>query len=300
MARFPDEAACLEHLKNVRYGERHQCTKCGKVAKYYRVKARRSYECEHCGHQIYPTAGTPFENTRTPLQDWFWVMFMFCTTRNGVAAKEVQRQLGVTYKTAWRMCNLIRQYMGYVDGDSRLGGSGGGSKIVEIDKAFIGGVDKQGEDDKAVVIGFAERGGDVLARHIPNRKQATVIPQVMTWVKHGSRVMTDDARAFMHRDMHHFRHEVINHSEGEYVRGHIHTNTIESFWGTVKRSISGTYIHVSKKWLQTYLSEAEFRHNLRKQPGLMFDLLLQAFPAPGEVHPITSPTIKRRISEPPF
>ena len=120
--RFPDEDACLTHLMRNRFGERLTCFKCQKQATYYRVKARRSFECEHCGYQVYPTAGTPFEKTRTSLRDWFYVMFLFCETRNGVAAKEVLRQLGVTYKTAWRMCHLIRLYMGYVDGDTPIGG----------------------------------------------------------------------------------------------------------------------------------------------------------------------------------
>lgn len=295
MERFPTEEACLEHLMRTRYGERLTCAKCGKDAHYYRVAARRAYSCEHCGQQIYPTAGTPFENTRTSLRDWFWVMFMFTTTRNGVAAKEVQRQLGVTYKTAWRMCNLIRQYMGYVDGDKRLGGGGGGAPVVEVDHAFIGGYDRIGTDDKMIVLGMAERGGDVLTRVIPNRSRKSVVPKLLTWVKHGTRLMSDDERVFNAAELEQiFRHEMVNHSEGEYVRGDVHTNTIETFWGVVKRSINGTYIHVSPKWLQTYLSEAEFRHNLRKQPHLMFDLLMLAFPKAGEAHGITSPTVKRR------
>ena len=140
LERFPDDDSCLDHLMDTRYGKRHECGKCGKLANHHRVKARRCYECDFCGYQVYPTAGTPFENTRTSLRDWFHVMFMFTTSRNGVSAKEVQRTIGVTYKTAWRMCNLIRQYMGYVDGDNSLGGKGGG--IVEADKAFIGGRDK--------------------------------------------------------------------------------------------------------------------------------------------------------------
>ena len=127
--RFPDDDSCLTHLMRVRFGERLTCFKCQKKATYYRVKERRCFTCEHCGYQVYPTAGTPFESTRTPLRDWFFVMFLFTTSRNGVAAKEVQRQLGVTYKTAWRMCNLIRKYMGYVDSDFPLGGPG---KTVEI------------------------------------------------------------------------------------------------------------------------------------------------------------------------
>jgi ribosomal protein L37AE/L43A len=123
--RFPTEDACLEHLMRTRYGQRHVCAKCEREAKYYRVKARRSYECEHCGHQVYPTAGTPFQKTRTSLRDWFHVMFLFCASRNGVSAKEIQRTIGVTYKTAWRMAKLIRAYMAYVDGDDALGGPDG-------------------------------------------------------------------------------------------------------------------------------------------------------------------------------
>ena len=120
--RFPDEDSCLTRLMRNRFGERFTCFKCQKQATYYRVRGRRSFECEHCGYQVYPTAGTPFEKTRTSLRDWFYVMFLFCEMRNGVAAKEVQRQLGVTYKTAWRMCHLIRLYMGYVDGNAPIGG----------------------------------------------------------------------------------------------------------------------------------------------------------------------------------
>lgn len=144
--RFPDDDTCLDHLMRVRYGERLTCFKCLRDSRYYRVKSRRSYECEHCGYQVYPTAGTPFEQTRTSLRDWFYVMFLFCASRNGVAAKEVERQLGVTYKTAWRMCRLIRLYMGEVDGDAPLGGPTSDKGVVEIDKAFIGGKDKQGRE----------------------------------------------------------------------------------------------------------------------------------------------------------
>jgi hypothetical protein len=119
--RFPTEESCLEHLMRTRYGETHDCKGCGKEARYYRVKARRSYACEYCGHQVYPTAGTPFDRTRTALRDWFFVMLQFCSSPNGVVAKDVERQLSVTYKTAWRMCHEIRKYMAVVDGDDSTG-----------------------------------------------------------------------------------------------------------------------------------------------------------------------------------
>ena len=269
-----------------RYGERLECSKCGKQAKYHRIKKRRAYECEYCGNQVYPTAGTPFDKTRTPLTDWFLVMFMFCASRNGVSAKEVQRTIGVTYKTAWRMCNRIRQYMGYVDGDAPLGGSGGG--IVEADEAFIGGRDKQGQDDKAVVLGISERGGDVITRVIPSRRTDHVLEPMTQWIRKGTRIATDEARMYKDLPMYGYKHGTVNHSQKEWVVGDIHTNNSEAFWGSVKRGIEGTYISVSKKWLQTYLWEFEYRQNLRKQPHLMLELLLQAFPRPeAALSPLT-------------
>lgn len=275
--RFPDDDTCLNHLMRTRFGERLTCFQCQKQATYYRAKARRSFACEHCGYQVYPTAGTPFESTRTPLRDWFYVMFLFCASRNGVAAKEVERQLGVTYKTAWRMCNLIRKYMGYVDGDAPLGGPG---KTVEADETFIGGRDLDGKpDDKAVVLGMVERGGDVLTRHVLNRAEGNLLPHIVKFVKPGSRLHTDDWKGYRSlMERYGYDHETVNHSEKEYVRGDVHTNTIEGFWSNVKRGIKGTYVHVSKKHLTSYLREFEYRHNLRRTPYLMFDCLLAAFP----------------------
>lgn len=274
--RFPDDDSCLDHLMETRHGKRHVCAKCDKLSGFHRVRSRRCYECDHCGYQVYPTAGTPFESTRTSLRDWFTVMFMFCASRNGVSAKEVQRTIGVTYKTAWRMCNLIRQYMGYVDGDNPVGGRDGG--IVEADKAFFGGHDKRGEDDKAVVLGMSERGGDTITMVIPSKKARHVMPKILEWVRPGSRIATDEALAFSELKDNGYQHGSVNHSAGQYVSGQVHTNTIEAFWGHVKRSIKGTYVNVSPKWLQTYLWEFEYRQNMRKQPHLMFELLLQAFP----------------------
>lgn len=275
--RFPDEDSCLNHLMRTRFGERLTCFKCLKDATYYRTRGRRSFTCEHCGYQVYPTAGTPFESTRTPLRHWFYVMFLFCASRNGVAAKEVERQLGVTYKTAWRMCNLIRRYMGYVDGDFPVGGPG---KIVEADETFIGGKDTKEEgDDKAVVLGMVERGGDVVARHIQDRSARNIGPNVTKYVKPGSRLHTDDWTGYqVLTERHGYEVETVNHSAKEYVRGDVHTNSIEGFWANVKRGISGTYVWVSKKHLQSYLHEFEYRHNLRQTPYLMFDCLLAAFP----------------------
>ncbi|HEX8166520.1 MAG TPA: IS1595 family transposase [Beijerinckiaceae bacterium] len=274
--RFPTEDSCLDHLMRTRFGERFVCFKCLKESRYYRVKSRRCFECERCGYQVYPTAGTPFEKTRTSLRDWFLVMFLFTTSRNGVAAKEVQRQIGVTYKTAWRMCREIRKYMGYVDGDHTLGGDGG-TGVVELDHTFVGGRDRMGHDDKAIVLGMIEREGDVITRVVPAQDHFEVTPHLYKFVTKSAEVMTDEARAFRAACAI-YQHATVNHEQKEWARGRVHTNNIEAFWAVVQRSIAGTYISVSKKHLQKYLWEFEFRQNLRKVPHLMFDLLLASFP----------------------
>lgn len=279
-ARFPDDDACLEHLKIVRYGHTLHCesVKCaGREAKYYRAKGRRAYACEFCGHQIYPTAGTPFHASRTSLKDWFFVMHLFCASRNGVAAKEVQRQIGVTYKTAWRMCHLIRLYMGFVDGDYPMGG--GGSFGVEMDETFIGGRDKQGEDDKKIVVGIIERGGDLITRQLPTKEGWLIHMLMDQWIKPGARVFTDSARHYTHGPEK-FNIETVDHSKKEWTRGDAHTNNIEAFWNILKRGINGTYIAVSSRHLQKYLWEFEYRYNQRHAPHLMMETLLQAFPKP--------------------
>jgi transposase len=275
--RFPTEDSCLEHLMRTRYGARHDCERCGREASFYRVKARRSYACEHCGGQVYPTAGTPFDRTRTPLRDWFFVMFQFCASRNGVAAKEVERQLGVTYKTAWRMCHLIRQYMGEVDGDEPMGGP---FKRVEIDETFVGGYKAGGMGGvgKSVVLGMMERGGDVMTHVVPDRRSGTLLPVIKANVRAHSEVHTDELRAYGGIGTMGYWHKTVNHNREEYVSPTGTTvNSIEGFWANVKRGINGTHIHVSPKHLPKYLGEFEYRWNMRRTPHLMLDRLMASF-----------------------
>jgi len=278
--RFPTEDSCLEHLMRTRFGERHDCDKCGKSAKYYRAKKRRSYACEYCGHQVYPTADTPFHRTRTSLRDWFYIMFMFTTSRNGVAAKEVQRQIGVTYKTAWRMCHEIHKYMAQVDGDDTLGGDG---TEVEIDETFIGGA-RPGKgpgrhlENKTIVLGMLQRGGDVMTRIVSNVRKTTLLPVIEENVEKGGKVHTDHLASYVAlRDMG-YSHERVNHNAGQYVgKTGTHVQSIEGFWAQLKRGINGTHIHVSGKHLWKYLGEFEFRYNRRHAPHGMLDELLCAF-----------------------
>lgn len=277
--RFPTEDSCLDHLMRVRYGDRHDCAKCGKSAHFYRVKARRSYACEYCGYQLYPTAGTPFDRTRTSLRDWFYVMFLFCTSRHGVAAKEVERQLGVTYKTAWRMCHEIRKYMGSLDSDDPLGGEG---EIVEIDETLIGGsVSGKGSGYKAnktCVVGMQERGGELITRVVPSRHKGAMHAVINSHVLPGTTVNTDGFGGYKDLTHNGYKHRTVDHKAGEYAtpdgRG---VNTVEGFWAQLKRGINGTHIHVSGKHLPKYLGEFEYRWNMRFAPHLMLDRLMYSF-----------------------
>jgi transposase len=287
---FPTDDACLEDLVRVRYGVRDPC-RCNRESTYHRVVGRRCYECASCGFQVYPTAGTPFEATRTGLRDWLFVMFLFCASRNGVAAKEVQRQLGVTYKTAWRMCRLIREHMAMADGDFPLGGNAPKSPVVEVDETFIGGETLDGAvhkmDNKSIVLGMIERGGKVVTRVVPNVKADTLVLYVLEYVKSGTRVATDENASYFDVWREGCWHASVIHSLKECVGDDVHTNTMEVFWANVKRGAKGTYVHVSEKYLQTYLCEFEFRHNLAKAPHLMIEALLRAFVQPRLPSPAT-------------
>ncbi len=274
--RFPDEETCLRHLFEARFGQDFSCPKCARPSKWFRIKAERAYSCQWCGHHLHPTVGTPFEKTRTPLQLWFYAIFLFTTTRNGVAAKELERQLGVTYKTAWRMADLIRKHMADVDGDDMLGGFG---RVVEADETFIGGhkAGGQGGKGKAVVFGTLERGGRIVNEVVPNRRGENLLPHVADHVAPGSEIHTDEHRGYIDLAFEGYRHERVNHSAGEYTRGHVSVNSLEGFWSQLKRSIQGTHIHVSQKHLWKYAKEAEFRFNRRDRPQSMLDDLLTTF-----------------------
>ena len=278
--RFPTEDSCLDHLFQVRYGHDFNCPKCDRPAKYSRVKGRRSYQCNWCANNLYPTAGTPFDRTRTSLRDWFYVMFLFTTTRNGVAAKRVQRELGVTYKTAWRMCHQIRIYMAELDSDDPLGGVG---EVVEIDETLVGGVVRgKGRgpqlQNKSVVLGMLEKGGELITRVVPNRREHHLLPVIQLYVLPGSAVHTDQGASFQNLGDLGFRHTRVNHKIHEYVGPTGCTvNRLEGFWSMLKRGISGTHIHVSPKHLAKYLGEFEYRWNMRAVPHLMLDRLLHSF-----------------------
>lgn len=272
--RFPTDAACLEHIFKLRYGPEARCPKCGK-GKLYRLAKEPAWSCSRCGNHVHPMVGTPFALTRTPLQKWFYAIYLFSMSRHGVSAKELQRQLGVTYKTAWRMGHEIRKFMTKVDGDDQLSGH------VEIDETYIGGYRKgepgRGSSNKMIVMGMLERGGKLMTRLISTTDRKTLLPQILRNVKPGSTISTDEWNAYKALPKHGYVHGRVNHSKEEWVDGIHHTNSIEGVWSILKRSIQSTHIHVSRKHLWKYLGEFEYRFNMRGTPEFMFSRLLLSF-----------------------
>lgn len=271
--RFPTDDSCLQEVFNHRFGTLKVCPSkdCQREAKFHKVRGRRCFECQWCGHQLYPTKNTPFEKTTTPLADWFYVIYLMTATRSGVSAKEVERQLGVTYKCAWRMCHQVRKLMGVRDG-SVLSGH------VEVDETYNGGKRKgkrgRGAEGKSVVFGMLEREGEIRAEVVENVKKLTLMPIVEQHVVKGSRVSSDELKSYNGLMAAGYQHGTVNHSAKEFVRGDDHTQSIEGFWSRLKLSIRGTHIHVSKQHLQKYVDEFAFRFNEREEPAAMFDRLL--------------------------
>ena len=281
--QFPDDDACLEHLKEQRFPKGVAfCEKCQKDRKHHRVSGRPAYACDYCGSMISPMAGTIFEHSATSLRLWYYAMYLMASTRCGISAKQIQRETGVTYKTAWRMFKQIRSLLG---DDDKLEGPA----AVEIDEMYHGGKCKGsrgrpmvGDKQKIPVFGIAQRStknrlGRVLAFATPDVKKATIMSIVKEKVLPKSTIFTDDYAIYDDLDRHRneYVHRRINHAAKVWVTGDIHTNTIEGFWSLVKRGIGGVYHQVSQKYLQNYLNEYSFRYNRRDQGNLLFNAILK-------------------------
>ena len=282
MRDFPDDATCLEWLWRQRFADdsgRTFCPKCEQPRKFHRVRSRPSYSCDSCGHHIHPTAGTIFHRSATSLHLWFYAMYLMTSTRCGISAKQVERELGVTYKTAWRMCNLIRNELMRQDDDAPLSGR------VEMDETSIGGKPRAGQvrtrrearmwaEAMPTVFAMVEREGRVHARLVPDRSGPTLGAIAKTRVLPDAVIYTDDFRGYRRFGRDFAGHRRINHSARIYVSGEIHTNTIEGFFGNLKAGIKGNYRAVSTKWLQGYVNEYVWRYNHRRDGRAMFETLL--------------------------
>ncbi|HXY46129.1 MAG TPA: IS1595 family transposase [Acidimicrobiales bacterium] len=288
MHDFPDDESCLQWLWQTRYavneqGTEAQCEKCECITEFKRYatkQQRQSWTCTQCGHHVHPTAGTIFHKSSTSLVSWFYAMYLMTSTRCGISAKQLERELGVTYKTAWRMFTLIRNELMVQDDDEpKLSGE------VEMDEMYVGGRVRAGEraayahlerpydrhkaaqelanKKRTPVFGMVQRGGQVRAYVAPRAMGRFVRKQIAVDVEPGTHLFTDEAPIYARLSREGWYHEKIQHLEQVYVSGNVHTQTIDGFWSMVKRGTSGTHYHVSSKWLQGYLNEYAWRYNRR-------------------------------------
>lgn len=268
---FPDDAACLEWLKNSRWPNGIYCEKCKQITKHYRVTNRSAYACKICGAHIYPMVGTILEHSSTTLKTWFHAFFLMANTRCGISAKQLQRETGVTYKTAWRMFKQVRSML--ADNDILEG------SLVEVDDAYFGGKRRgkrgRGADAKTIAIAAVQRQGRVRAKVVKNLRKSTVTAFVIETVKPNSMLYTDEFLSYNGIEKLGYDHQQIEHNTKIYVKGDVHTNNIEGFWSLVKRGIDGVYHKVNREYLQNYLNEYAFRYNRRKDEKPMFWAFLE-------------------------
>lgn len=279
--RFPDDHACVAHLARERWGcdpaeDGMDCEKCGGHRAFRYIETRKCYACADCKAQVRPTAGTIFHGSRTPLTIWFYVFFQMASTRMGVAAKQVERETGVTYKTAWRMCHLVRAALAERSDECALF-----SGVVEVDETYMGArvpryprrPGRPRPEDKQPVIGIVERGGALRAYVVPDVRRATVLPLIQRHAEDRSTVYTDEYPIYKTLPNHGYDHAVVRHKAKEYVRKEVdeatgevtsvHTNTVEGAWGLWKSTVLGVHRGVSRFYLQRYADEFAFRYSHR-------------------------------------
>lgn len=276
--KFGSEDKCHAYLEELRWPDGVKCPRC-ESDKISRIKARRQFDCDGCRYQFSVRVGTLFHDSKLPLWKWFLAVYMMSESKKGISANQLKRMLGVSYKTAWYLCHRIRAAMKDESGELLTG-------VIEADETYVGGKMPRGHrsrkevadhrrDNKVVVLGAVQRGGKVRLRMAPDATRESI---------HGflTDVVSDDAEA-IYTDSHrsyrgiadeNTRHEYVDHSRDEWVRGQIHTNTVESVWSLFDRSVIGAYHRLSMKHLPAYLDEAAFRWNNRDNAFMFRDTLL--------------------------
>lgn len=283
MADFPDDAACLEWLVEYLYPNGIVCPKCDDTTKHYKVRGRRAYVCSKCGNHLYPLAGTIFHKSRTPLTDWFHAIYIMSTNKSGTSARQIQREIGVTYKTAWRMMHQIRTMMG--NKDTKL------ENEVEVDEAYISpNVHKRssakrrygrnGRDIGQILFGAVQRGGNVKIWHVRSSGTRVLQPLILSNVKDGTLIHSDGYGSYKRLPYFGYEHRTTDHSRYEFYTPDSSTQNIENVWSHIKRGICGVYIHVNPGYLQLYANEYAWRYNHRQYQVLFWHLLADVISPP--------------------
>jgi transposase-like protein len=271
--QFTDETKAREYLENLRWPNGPHCPHCGSFgSSRLQGKKHRAglIQCNDCREQYTVTVGTVFERSKVPLNKWLLCNHLLCASKKGMSAKQIERMLGVTYKTAWFMCHRIREAM-----KSDGGPMGGPNSIVEVDETFVGGKAEnrafRKTADKKIVFSLVERdtlngNGQVRSFHVANVTAKTLRPLVMENVTRDSYLMSDGARQYRKLGKEFSAHSSSDHRYGKYVEknGFVHSNTVENFFSIFKRGVIGTYHHMSEAHLARYTAEFDFRYNTRK------------------------------------
>ena len=281
---FHDEAAAFAKLESIVWPEGPTCPKCGALDRINRlagVKDKKDrvrlglWKCYHCRSQFTCRVGTVFESSHVPLHKWLQAAYLMVSSKKGISANQLHRTLEVTLKTAWFMAHRLREAMK----DGNLGPLGGEGEVVEVDETYIGKpterfvngrgwIKSTSPIEKQVVVTVLQRGGRARSIHVENMGAAAIREILEKNVAKESRLHTDQARFYKKPGKQFAAHESVNHSEKEYARGDVTTNSVEGFFGLFKRGMRGTYQHGSPKHLHRYLAEFDFRYNNRKALGI--------------------------------
>ncbi len=273
---FHNEAAAIVRLEAIVWPQGPFCPRCGGFDRITTVKGGRAglRRCGPCKREFTATVGTIFERSHVKLHKWFQAAHLMASSKKGFSAHQLHRTLKVTYKTAWFMEHRLREAMRELHPNGPLGGEG---KTVEFDETYIGGKEtnkhrnkrlgiRGGQTGKEITFSLVERGGSVRSHHVPSISAKTLRPILQAQIGADSNVFSDDGGSRVGQEFP--KHQSINHSIGEYVRGDVHTNTIEGYFSILKRGITGTYHHVSPQHLKRYLAEFDFRYNERAALGV--------------------------------
>jgi len=272
---FDTDAECRAYLEGLRWPDGVHCPRCDS-ASISRIEARKMFDCNGCRYQFSVTAGTLFHDSHLPLPKWFLATFLIAESRKGMSALQLKRLLRVSYKTAWYLCHRIREAMATCDPEPLTG-------TVECDETYIGGKHHAGRADgrktwrkhKAAVIGVIERGGEIRLQTTAAVNRESLHGFIRTVAPNPKRIITDELHAYCGIADGDTTHETVEHLSHEYVRGDVHTNSIESAFGLFKRALVGSFHRVSHKHLDRYLDEFEFRFNNRKNAYLFRDTLIR-------------------------
>jgi transposase-like protein len=289
--QFGSEDRCHAHLEELRWPDGVRCPRCqsDKISRIVsevrraggRMEPRRQFDCDSCRYQFSVRVGTVFHDSHLPLWKWFLATYMMCESKKGISANQLKRTLGTSYKTAWYLCHRIRSAMDVADPQLLTG-------VVEVDESYVGGKHKNrhvgvrqrghvgGHSGKVMVMGAVSRSGGIRFQ-VDRREPSSIILNAFIAENvddEEATIYTDNAGGYRSLTKHGYKHEVVDHSADEWVRAEVHTNTVESVWSILKRSIVGSYHQLSTKHLESYLDEIAFKFNNRRNPHLFRDTLI--------------------------